>query len=1349
MKIKWTQLRVLFFTMVIFASSIVINSPVSNAASSVVAQWNFNEGTGNVTKEQISQIDDPIHYFKPVPAIPEWKTDGISSSALLFDGYSTWVSHPAISIPQSKISVETWVAPRAYTWGDDFKLDAIVNQQSKNEKQGFLLGMYRYGTWSFQFGSNGTWYDVWSYEPLPKFEWSHIVATYDSAYDNAGGLVVLYLNGKQVASKRTPLNTLITSSANNLLIGTNNESTYGASPSLFPYHTFNGLIDELKIYNGALTATEVQNSYNSYLTNLGGNLPTPDLSFDRRVYNGDNDRPTYHAIAPQHWMNEPHASLFFNGQYHMFYQFNQQGPYWHNMHWGHWVSTDMVHWRDLPPALAPSLFQVDPDGDWTGSSVIDDSGNPALFFTAGNDAKATNKENVGLARSTYPTDHDNDLKRWDKDASLAVTQQDGQGIQGQFRDPFVFKDGSTWNMLVGSGVNGQGGTALVYTSSDMTNWQYKGPLYQNNLYPEKLGNVWELPVLLPIKDSLGNQKYIFMVSPVGGQARVFYWIGTWDNVTSKFKPDPGSDAPQLMDYGGFHFTGPSGFVDKSTSAYNTPNRTILNTIAQGNRSSQADSDAGWAHNAGLPVVLDLRPDGRLGINPISELQSLRGTQLLDIATDTSFTDANERLSHIQGDTLEIDMELAPGEADKVGMYVRKSPTSGEKTLLYYKKSTKEYGVDRTNTITGPPQQGIDSGTIDLAGDTVKLHIFLDKSMVESYLNGLKSITTRTYSKSDALGLELFGDVNPDTIKVKHLQIWNMNSAYTPVPVTGVSLNTESSQVFTGGKQTLYATVAPSNATNKDIVWISSNPAVATVTNGSVRGNSVGTAIITAKTRDGGFLATSTVTVIAPPASTPLTNGNFEAGDLSNWTVVRGNEFTDPAVVTQSPTWWGVQPFNQQGAFHLWGSNGGGGDTSIGELRSQTFTLGGNGQINFLVGGGIDIDNLYVAFVRSSDGKELYRTSGPGTYKDWPDHKGNTEQYTRKYWDATQYIGTSMYIRVVDNRSDSWGHINVDDFNIPVQATEQLPNHNFEAGNLSSWIVESGNAFTDGDVSSASTFWNPPQSFNKEGDYHFWGFNNGGDNRVGAMRSVSFVLGGNGLINLRVGGGQDINNLYVALVRASDNAILFKETGLNNEGYTVSNWDASAYIGTRCYIRVVDNSTGGFGHINLDAVNVPVQPGSLIGQLANHDFELGNLSGWNVKNGNAFTDGDVSPASTFWNPPQSFNKQGTYHYWGFNNGGDGQVGSMQSTNFLLGGDGQIDLLVGGGQDLNNLYVALVRASDNAILFKETGLNSEAYTRKNWNASAYIGTTCYIKIVDNAMGGFGHINVDDVNVPIRIP
>lgn len=75
------------------------------------------------------------------------------------------------------MTIETWVAPRAYEWEDNGVLSAIVNQQDKPAKQGFSLGVFRGGTWSFQIGSNGNWYEVWAYEPLPKYEWSHLVAT--------------------------------------------------------------------------------------------------------------------------------------------------------------------------------------------------------------------------------------------------------------------------------------------------------------------------------------------------------------------------------------------------------------------------------------------------------------------------------------------------------------------------------------------------------------------------------------------------------------------------------------------------------------------------------------------------------------------------------------------------------------------------------------------------------------------------------------------------------------------------------------------------------------------------------------------------------------------------------------------------------------------------------------------------------------------------------------------------------------------------------------------------------------------------------------------------------------------
>lgn len=1177
--------------------SCITYSPAAEAAVNTAAHWGFNEGSGKVTRENISNVNDPISYvfnnavYKP-STDPQWKTDGISGGALLFDGYSTWVQRSPISTPSTTLSVEAWVAPRSYEWGDDKRLSAIINQHNRDTKQGFILGMFRTGTWSFQIGLNdGNWYEAWSYEPLPKFEWSHITATYNSA----AGEMVLYLNGKKVASNnRLPLNATIVPSTNNLMIGKNNQSiTNGCPPweercrpGVYSYNMFNGLIDEVKVYNSTLIPSEVQSSYDTYLSALGGNLPTPDLVLDPTVYAGDKHRPIYHAIPGGHWINEPHAPLYFNGQYHLFYQNNPQGPYWHYIHWGHWVSDDMVHWRNVNPALAPNINDVDPDGSWTGSSVIDDNGNPALFFTAGDNSRGINNQNIALARSTFSKDGNNDLVNWEKNPELQIVQQAGQGKFGDFRDPFVFKDGNLWYMLVGSGVEGQGGTALVYTSTDMMKWDYKGPLFTSNstLYPH-IGPIWELPAMRQIGvDQNGNAKYIFTMGPQGPGAvtRVYYWIGTWDKANFKFIPDPDHLEPRTLDAGGFTFTGPSLMKDPVTG------KLILFTITQGQRTSPQEYNSGWAHNAGLPVELSLRTDGQVGIQPISQLQSLRGAQLVNITTDTSFDQANTILSGIQSDTLEIEIELDGGQANEYGLKVRKSPQGEEETILYFKKSSQEFFVNREkSSLDTEVLKGVQGDVVNLNGENVKLRIFLDKSMIEGYLNGLKSLTTRVYpTRNDALGLKLWGNANEQSITVKSLKIWEMNSSQQHVSVTGVSLNTSSTDVYVGAKKSLYATVAPSNATKKEIIWTSNNTAVATVTNGQVLGKSPGTAVITAKTRDGNFISTSSVAVLTPPVSEALRNHSFETGDLTDWIIESGNAFTNAQITSDTGWSWGG-PYNHDGNYHLTGFRNAGDDEKVGVLRSQNFIIGGNGQINFLIGGGQDNNNLYAALVRTSDDKILFKSFGPGSH--WLDMPGETEAYTRKYWDASQYIGTQTYIKIVDNKTSNFAHFNVDDFNVPVKPgslSKPLANHDFETGNLSGWTVVNGTAFTDGDVTSDTTWWGG--SFNQQGTYHYWGHKNGDDTRVGEMKSANFVLGGDGQINLQVAGGQDINNVYVALVRASDNAVLFKETGVNSETYTRRNWDATAYLGETLYIKVIDNATGAWGHINIDDVNVPVK-----------------------------------------------------------------------------------------------------------------------------------------------------------------
>ncbi|MEK4732075.1 MULTISPECIES: GH32 C-terminal domain-containing protein [Paenibacillus] len=748
----------------------------------LIMYWAFNEGTGTSALESVSQVQDNIQYVfnqaeftQPCP--PRWR-QGVIGNGLLFDGYSTYIAHSFDEGNQntepeyrSALSIGVWVAPRSYEWGDDGKLSAIVNRYNLDRKQGYLLGMFRHGSWSFQVGlEGGDWKELWSPDghELPKNEWSYV----NAVFDGNQGEIKLYLNGSEIASAAVPRGSRLAEAADtDLLIGKNNHSSLLAE--VFSLHMFSGIIDELKIYNRALSAEEVAASYRHVLDTfhegIRPQLNYDEIKLDRTPLLLDRHRPQYHVSPPAHWMNEPHAPIYFDGQYHLFYQHNPQGPFFHQIHWGHWVSQDLVHWRDLPVALAPEKDQLAPDGIWSGSATYDADGLPVLFFTAGNDSASPN-QSVALARSTYTLDGNPDLVQWVKHPEPLIVQKKGMGAFGDFRDPFVWKDDDGWYALVGSGI--EGGAALAFASQDMLNWTYKGPFFKADIqkFPY-LGPIWELPVLLPLgSDKQGVNKHLLLVSPVGKGAdvEVFYWIGQLDKQNLSFIPD--QEEPQLIDVGDFHFTGPSGMVDPKTG------RNIVFTIAQGDRTSEMEYKSGWAHNGGLPLSVYLRDDGRLGIEPIQELQSLRGPKRLSLR-DQSLAETNVQLRNVHGDMLEIQLELEPGSAKKFGIKVRCTPDGEEETLLYYDWNQALLMVDRSKTTLHPGEKcgGIQGGKLELLGENLKLHIYLDRSMVEAYASGLKSLTTRVYpSRMDALGLEIWGDGEPF---VKSLDIWDMQSVW--------------------------------------------------------------------------------------------------------------------------------------------------------------------------------------------------------------------------------------------------------------------------------------------------------------------------------------------------------------------------------------------------------------------------------------------------------------------------------------------------------------------------------------------------------------------------------------------
>lgn len=735
-------------------------------------QWGFDEGAGKETRDHAQTVFSTIHYA--LSSDPEWK-NGISGNALLFDGYSNWleVDPQSVQKPTESFSIEAWVAPRAYEWGDNGQTSVIINQHDKEKNQGYVVGMGRHGYVTFQIALNGEWHEIWSPQGriLPKDQWSYVVAQFQKETNK----ISLYLNGKLVQEKEVPEHSEFTPADDQpLLVGKHNQAV--AVSDVFQVNMFNGLMDNVSLYNEAFGDEYIKKHYEDVCNAFNNVLPIPDTSFDRTVYKGDRYRPNYHFTAPQHWMNEPHAPIYYNGKYHLFYQFNPAGPFWHQIHWGHAVSDDMIHWEDSPVALSPTEGTAARDGVWSGSSTYDNHGVPVLFYTAGHDEMTPNQM-TGMAR---PVDaNDVYLNHWDMIPHPVTVQEEhldtpiGKVMFGQFRDPYVWKEGDQWYQLVGSGVEETGGTALLYTSDDLEHWTYEKPLMIGDKlkYP-RTGDVWELPFLVPIKNhETGEEKHVFMISPYfmspsPDAARfTFYWIGTWDLETLEFIPD--HEEPKMFDYGE-HFTGAQGFVDEK-------GRTIVTSILQDRRSESEKYHSGWAHGAGLPLEIYLNDQLDLVIRPIEEVHSLRKEERISIENST-IDEANQQLEHIQSDQLEIELELDLSHTKEAGLKVLKHPDHTEETKIFYNNENKTININRESSSQNPNiEKGIQGGILDLNDNILRMRLFVDKSIVEAYANKEKSISSRVFPTLDhSKGLEIYGvDGEPF---VRLMKVWSLDTA---------------------------------------------------------------------------------------------------------------------------------------------------------------------------------------------------------------------------------------------------------------------------------------------------------------------------------------------------------------------------------------------------------------------------------------------------------------------------------------------------------------------------------------------------------------------------------------------
>ena len=718
------------------------------------------------------------------PILPSYKT-GVKGEALLFDGYSTYLTYPSssLTVSGSSLTVSAWIAPRAYDY-DDKNLTAkdatyvtgIVSQYYRDDSYsaGFLLGYHRPGSFVFSIGTGEHWYSV-SDEGihLSLMEWNHIAGV----FDGKKGEMRLYLNGRIVDRLEIPEGTSIEPYAGPLYIG---RSSVSSSSGSCLQGVVSGLLDEVKLSKKALSHKEVRSLYDD---DVAGGVPS--ISFSDIWLQGDlvkNDayHTTYHGGPSEHWMNEPHAPIYYNGIYHLFFQSNPLGPYFNSasgIRWGHLVSKDMTHWEQIEEAIVPTIGSVCPDGVWSGGSTyatvngIDNV--PVLLFTAGDyeHSGLISNQNIGLATPKDPTDPY--LHEWEISPKLALAQQEGQGRAGEFRDPSVHLEGDSYYMVVGSGLDNGKGCALLYTADKnaadpMHHWTYRGVLFDYPEQPSSMGSVWELPTLLPLSDENGEDtgKYIFIISPAPAETadnNVVYWIGTFDKETFRFVPDS-YGMPERMDYGNNVFTGPNAFIDPNN------NKIYLSSVMQDQRESGEHASSGWAHNVGLIRELTY-VDGKLAIKPVpSSLSS--GTKVLEL-NEANIEEANSALSSFKGRAYRLSVEFSSyGGDSSFGVSALVSDSSDERTDISFNAEENIVLVNPgLNKNSSKVSSESASGSLDLSSLS-KLDLFIDNSSVEAFFNESKTISARAYSEDlSSSGLSLFA--SSSSTRVKSLALVDM------------------------------------------------------------------------------------------------------------------------------------------------------------------------------------------------------------------------------------------------------------------------------------------------------------------------------------------------------------------------------------------------------------------------------------------------------------------------------------------------------------------------------------------------------------------------------------------------
>lgn len=497
-------------------------------------------------------------------------------------------------------------------------------------------------------------------------------------------------------------------------------------------------------------------------------------------------RPRYHFTPPAKWMNDPNGMVFYDDEYHLFYQFYPDGTVWGPMHWGHAVSKDLVRWEQLPIALYPDslglIFSGSAVVDWKNTSGFGVDGNPPLvaMYTYHDMAK----EKAGAAVfQTQAIAYSNDRGRsWTKYAGNPVVPNPGLK---DMRDPKVIwhEASQRWIMVLAAGDR-----VRLFSSYNLREWQ---PVSEFGANLGAHGGVWECPDLFPLKlEGTGETKWVLLVSinpgaPNGGSATQ-YFVGNFDG--SSFTVDPafassvgaaGKEPSRgvWLDYGRDNYAG----VTWSDVPAEDGRRLFLGWMSNWDYARDVPTTV-WRSAMTLPRTLTLHRTAsgpRLFSAPVTELRALRTETATMPAQRVNGALALRLPRGTTAASAEVDLEFAVTPGSLADVALELTNAAGERYLVGYDAGAKRFYSDRTGTprsFSPTFASAVHHAPRIVSDSIIRMHVYLDRSSVELFADGGATVLTDiVFPSQDFATLRLI--VRGPAVKLQYANVSGLRSIW--------------------------------------------------------------------------------------------------------------------------------------------------------------------------------------------------------------------------------------------------------------------------------------------------------------------------------------------------------------------------------------------------------------------------------------------------------------------------------------------------------------------------------------------------------------------------------------------